>query len=220
MDEPSHPASPRRRWIASALLCAWGIVLQVVLRTHLGDEMTGAARLAAWGISWLTLGIGLVLATHDTPLFRPVGGAALLAALGGFGLTVNGLAFGPGPVECTRALSVPFGVLSGEAGDLECRVAAGALLAIPYDSVLLAVLLLLPGLGLHDGRLPRLLRALAGVCVVLGFLPYLLMIAAVVLLVDRRAGWERMARALKTEMASLGAALTGAPPPEGMGPRG
>jgi len=211
VDGSPHAASARDRWTAAVLLCAWGIVLQVVLRTSAGDDMSGAARLAAWGISWLTLGIGLLLALHDTPLFRPVGGIALLAALGGFGLMANGLAFGPGPVECTRVISVPLAALFGEAGDLECRVAAGALLAIPYDSVLVAVLLLLPGLGMREGRLPRLLRALAGLSVFLGFFAYLLMIALAVLALERRKGWDRMAHAFRNEAASLKAALTGAP---------
>jgi hypothetical protein len=203
MEDPKEPASSGSRWFASLLLCAWGIVLQVVLRSSVGDEIVGAARIAAWGISWVTLGIGLMLATYDTPFFRPVGGAALLAALGGFGVVVNGLAFGPGPVECTRTISAVLVFFSGEAGDLECRLVAGALLAVPYDAVVVAVLLLLPGLGMRDGPLPRALRKLAGVTMFVGFLAYLVMIALAVLVVDRRRGWDRMARALKKEVASL-----------------
>jgi len=165
MEDPKEAASSGRRWAASLILCAWGIVLQVVLRSTLGDEIVGAARIAAWGISWVTLGLGLVLATYDTPFFRPIGGAALLAALGGLGVTVNGLAFGPGPVECTHTISAVLVFLSGEAGDLECRVVAGALLAVPYDSLVLAVLLLLPALGMRDPRaLGRSVRSRGSPC--------------------------------------------------------
>jgi len=203
MEDSSQPMTARRRWIACGILCAWGVVMQVVLRSSTAEEMTGAARLAAWGISWLMLGSGLAVGTHGTPLFRPVGGAALVAALGGFGVMVNGLAFGPGPVECTRTISFVLVSAFGEAGDLECRVVAGALLAVPYDSVAVAVLLLLPALGMRDGPVPKALRKLAGVCVFVGFFVYLVMIALAVLVVDRREGWDRMVRGFKKELASL-----------------
>ncbi|MDP2956905.1 MAG: hypothetical protein Q8N53_10840 [Longimicrobiales bacterium] len=126
------------------------------------------------------------------PLLAPVVGLALLGAFAGFGITANGLAFGPGPVECTRVFGGFLVAVTGQAGDLECRAAAGALLAVPYDAAALAMLLMVAGLGLGDGTMPRLLRRAARACLIVGFLPYVMVALMVMLAASPREGWERI----------------------------
>ncbi len=203
---PASPLPLRQRLLVGGLLCAWGLFIVAALLFAPAAEMIGAARWAARGLAWLLIGLGVVVLTQATRLFVPVGGFALLGAFAGFGIMANGLAFGPGPVECSRVFSGFLVAVAGQAGDLECRVAAGALLAAPYDGVALAVLLLIPGLGLPDGAVPRLLRRTARVSLIVGLLPYLLVALLVMLAASPREGWERIVGGVRSRGSSRASA--------------
>lgn len=201
--------TPRKRALVAGILCAWGFLLLVGVQLQ-GAEMSGAARLAAQGVAWVLLGLGLLVGLDGTPLLRPLGGVALLVALGGFGLMANGLAFGSGPVECTRSVSALLLLWMDVPGDFECRAVAAALIAVPYDATALALLVSIPGLRSEATRLGRASSRLTKWILLVGFLPYLLLIALAVLLVDRKAGWERIVRGVRN-----GGAAAAAPPGRG-----
>lgn len=123
MTKASAPLSPRARLLVGGLFGGAGLFMVWLAMSDPGS-VNGPWWLGA-SAGAVFLAAGLAAGTQGTSMGVWTGPVAVTVIFVGFAAIGNWIAFGPGPRACTGGISMLFFSASGNAGEIECRVAFG-----------------------------------------------------------------------------------------------